>query len=341
MKKELNYRFISALNKQAEVYEQADPSAKESIVVTEKDCVRRIELSATWQQALISFLECVPTINDQTKTSADVPRDIFRFMSALHSLQRVITGSAFSWIADAITLITAGQRVVDNSGPWSMLINVLCSDAFKSFSREVDEILGRFRFLSNFWSSNMESFVNHFGVILANALSEALSALGIAPSANIDFEEQLIRFMKIRLKRLDDAQLADLCLTWADINTLLNTIGATPEQREKACQDLWDKVSTYVLGIAGVVIDSIGGARNAISSFVSSVGAFMRENEETIKITVLISLAIAAAVAAAASGGTAAPALAVAVLALAGALGIQTEGWTRESIERAIQNGSV
>jgi hypothetical protein len=341
MKKELNYRFISALNKQAEVYEQADPSAKESVVVTEKDCVRRIESSTTWQQALISFMECVPTINDQTKARAEIPKDIFRFMSALQSLQRVITRSAIGWISDAVALITAGQRVVDNSGPWSMFINVLCSDALQSFFREVDEIFRRFRWLSNFWASNMESFINHFGTILANALSEALSSLGIAPVNNISFEEQLVRFMKIRLGGFSDAALVDLCATWGELNQLLNTINATPEQREKACEELWDRLSTYVLGIGGIVIDSVGGARNAISSFVSSVSTFIRENEETIKITVLISLAIAAAVAAAASGGTAAPALAVAVLALAGALGIQTEGWTRESIERAIQNGSV
>jgi len=344
MRYNLNYRFISALNKEASVYEQSGDSAMDSIGVTEKDCVIKIENTQTWQEALIAFMECVPKISNARESKAQIPFDMWRFLQTLTSLERVLARSFAGWIANAITAISSGIRTVDNSGPWSMFLNILCSSAFKDFWEEIGQILSRYRWLNTFWQSNFEHFVNHMGTILANVFSTVLSNWGVSPSSSVYFDESLVRFFKIRLDELGTEagdRLANLCKTLGDLNLLFEVMGATPGQREKALEDLWDQISTYIMGAGGVVLDTVGGAGNAISAFASSVANFIRNNQDAIKIGVLISAAIAAAVAAAATGGTAAPALAAAVLAFAAMLNVDLEGWTQESIQSAIERGSV
>lgn len=344
MENDLNYKFIYALNKEASVYEIGKGPEMDPVYFTEKDCVIKIENTQTWQEALVAFMECVPKISNAKNPKAEVPGGMWRFLQTLASLERVLTRSFAGWVASAVTSISGGMGTLDNSGTWSLFLNIICSDAFKSFWDEIGEILSRYRWLEAFWQNNWLNFINRLGPILANVLSTVLSAWDAVPSSSGIFKEQLVRFFKMRLSDLTldmGDKLVDFCRTLGALNNTFNVMGATSDQRENALEDLWDQISTYIMGIGGVVLDTIGGAGNAISAFASSVADFMRNNQETISMGILISLAIAAAVAAVATGGAAAPALAAAVLAFAAVLNIDVEGWTQESIQSAIEGGSV
>jgi hypothetical protein len=362
----LNYKFIAAMNKEATIYQAGNSADIEKVSVSDEQCSKNIDAALTWQAAIVAYMECLaaplrkenpetpaPVLDnkkpeavpvEENKIRADNTNNFWQMMRSTASLQRVLTRSFAGWMASAYTAIMGGGGSITNSGNWSTFLNILCSNDFKDFWTEMKEIFSRYTWLNRYFASRYEEYLAQLGVTIADVIIGVLTNWDALPSTSVSFDRKLTKFIKEQLEGLGQITdtLTDMCKTLRDIDSAFNRIGVTNEQREKSLSDFWDITVDYVMGAGAVVINTMGGARNVISEFAASVSNFIANNQEEITIGVLLALAIAVAVAGGiASGGTAAPALAAALLAFAAILGVDLEGYTQESIQEALERGSV
>ena len=366
----LNYRFIAAMNKEATIYQAGNPEDIEKVPVSDEQCAKNIESALTWETAIVAYMECLaaplrkensetpdspaPVLDnkkpeavpvEENKIRADFFSDFARMTKAVLNLEKALTRSFAEWMAAAYTEIMGGGGTITNSGNWSTFLNILCSNAFKNFWTKMKEILSGYAWLSRYWATTYRRAVADLGVAIANAMTSVLITWGAIPSALASWEGQLANFMRKQIEALPELgvdPIASMCSTLAEINNAFNAIGATDEQREKALSDLWDNVSDYITAAGGIILNTMGGARNVISEFAASVSNFIANKQEQITIGVLMAIALAVLIAGGiASGGTAAPALAAALLMFAAMLGVDLEGYTKESIQEALERGSV
>ena len=366
----LNYRFITAMNKEATIYQAGNSADIEKVPVSDEECAKKIAAALTWETAIVAYMECLaaplrkensdtpdspaPLLDnkkpeavpvEENKIRADFFSDFARMTKAVLNLEKALTRSFAGWMASAYTEIMAGGGTITNSGNWSTFLNILCSNAFKNFWTQMKEILSSYTWLSRYWATTYRNAVTDLGVAIANAMTSVLTNWGVIPSALASWEGQLAKFMRKQIEALPELgvdPIASMCSTLAEINRAFNAIGATDEQREKALSDLWDNVSEYIMTAGGIILNTMGGARNVISEFAASISNFIANNQEQITINVLLAIAIAVLIAGGiVSGGTAAPALAAALLMFAAMLGVDLEGYTQESIQEALERGSV
>jgi hypothetical protein len=365
----LNYKFIAAMNKEATIYQAGNSGDIEKVPVSDEQCAKSIEAALTSEAAIVAYMECIaaplrkedsqipaPLLEnkkpevvtvEENKIRAEMDGQSFvNLMRSILGLERVLTRSFAGWMAEAFTEITGGVGGLYNSGNWAMFINILCSNAFRNFWESIGDILDRYTWLNRYWSTRYKDAVKGLGTAIANAMASVLTNWGVIPSAGASFEAQLARFISKQIEALANTMhidpIANICNTITELDSAFNAMGATAEEREKALAELWDAVSDYIITSGGIILNTMGGARNVISEFAASVSNFIANNQEEITIGVLLALAIAVAVAGGiASGGIAAPALAAALLAFAAILGVDLEGYTQESIQEALERGSV
>jgi hypothetical protein len=330
--KNLNKKFILALNEQAEFYEL--PQTKNDLCLDRIESITQIgPFLDAWFSCLKNFLASYPNSNLVFSVQDPLGRmplagpGFESWWSRAAKMMRKIFVNGF------LGSLQSFGYGVGGPGTWESFLNFLCSSDFKDLLNEITRKLNEVStWLFELLSSDA-FFIGSFGQLLGTAMFYALELAGGIPPG---LAEKALKDLFRDIVLSNGGILNNICNAFRSYQRLYDLLGITGEERETELKNIFDRI----YGAGSVILESAGDVINVIGSFISSVYQFMQNNQQQITMTLMIGLAVAALAAAVLAGGAAAAA-AAAILAIAALIGISIEGWTQESLTEYLQSQVV
>lgn len=327
--KNLNKRFILAINEQAEIYEL--PQTKNDLCLDRIESITQVgPFLDAWFSCLRHFLTSYPNSNlvfsvqDPLGRMPLVGPGFESWWSRAAKMMRKLLVNGF------LGSLQSFGYGVGGPGTWMSFFSFLCSSDFKDL---LNEIIGKLNEVSTWLFellSNDAFFIGTLGELLGTAMFNALELAGGIPPG---LAENSLKRLFQDIVNSNGQILNSICNAFRTYQQLYDLLGMTAEEKESELKKIFDQI--YGAGL--VVLENVGDFINVLGSFISSVYQFIQNNQQQITMTIIISLAVGALIAAAVAA-SAATATAAAILAIAAALGISVEGWTQESLTEYLQS---